>query len=78
MTLEEAIEDEQIKARGYYAVISENSNISLPSASFQMSEGGPVISRAPPALGQDSREVLRDAGFNENEIDRLFIDRVVE
>ena len=78
LTLEEAIEDEQIKARGYYSVISENSNISLPSASFQMSEGGPVISRAPPALGQDSREVLRAAGFNENEIDQLFIERVVE
>ena len=77
MSLEEAIKDEQIKARGYYAVASENSDISLPSASFQMSKGGPVINRSPPALGQDSREVLKTAGLNENEIDWLFLKRVV-
>ena len=43
-----------------------------------MSQGGPVINKAPPALGQDSREVLKAIGMNENEIDLLFLERIVE
>ena len=78
LTLEEAIKDEQIITRGYYTSTSENSEVRLPSAPFQMSQGGPVINRAPPTLGQDSREVLRAIGMNENEIDLLFLERIVE
>ena len=78
LTLEEAIKDEQIITRGYYTSTSENSEVRLPSAPFQMSQGGPVINRAPPTLGQDSREILRAIGMNENEIDLLFLERIVE
>lgn len=65
VTLAEAVEAPQLAARGYFA---EADGVTLPLAGYHMSEGGPAFTKAPPALGADSRAVLEEAGFDTAEI----------
>ena len=76
-TLEEAVSTNQISARGYFKPSPVDADITLPLAAYQMSQGGPKLTVAPPTLGQHSREILESAGLSAAEIDRLFAEGVV-
>ena len=52
-------------------------DVKLVGAAFMASEDGPAVSRAPPALGEHSREILLEAGIDNARIDRLVADGVV-
>ena len=72
VTLDEAVADAQVSARGYFTPSPADPQVTLPLAGYRMSNGGPVLTDAPPTLGQDSRDVLAQAGLSAVEIDALF------
>ena len=76
-TLEEAVSANQLSARGYFKPSPVDADITLPLAAYQMSQGGPELTVAPPMLGQHSREILESSGLSPAEIDRLFAEGVV-
>ena len=76
-TLEEAVSMTQLSARGYFKPSPVDADITLPLAAYQMSQGGPELTVAPPVLGQHSRNILQNAGLSAAEIDRLFAEGVV-
>ena len=77
LTLSEAIHSPQLAARGYFVPSPNDDKISLPLAGYKFSEGGPHLHSAPPALGADSRAVLKEHGFEDKYIDQLYIERVL-
>ncbi len=68
VTLEEAVATNQISARGYFKTSPVDADITLPLAAYQMSQGGPKLTVAPPILGQHSRKILESAGLSAGEI----------
>lgn len=71
LSLDEAIMAPQLAARGYFVASPADPDITLPLAGYRMSQGGPALHSAPPALGQDSRAVLAAAGLSQSEIAAL-------
>lgn len=69
--LRQAVADPQLAARGYFATAPGAPDLPLPLGSFRMSTGGPELNRAPPKLGQDSRDILQEAGLGADEIAAL-------
>lgn len=77
-TLDEAIADAQIAESGYFTKSPANPDITLPLAGYRMSTGGPALTKAPPELGQDSRDILTEAGLASSEIDVLIEEGIVK
>ena len=71
-TLDEAIANAQVSARGYFVASPADPDVTLPLAGCRMSKGGPDLRAAPPLLGQHTRNVLTDAGLSAAEIEALF------
>jgi CoA:oxalate CoA-transferase len=46
-------------------------NLEVPTASFQFDRGGPKVTSPPPALGQDTQTVLKEAGYSAGEITEM-------
>lgn len=69
----EAFADPQIRAREMVVEIDHPTlgRLSTPGSPIKMSETPPVVRRRAPLLGEHTREVLREAGFREEEIARI-------
>ncbi len=74
-TIAEIIEDPQIKARGFYRRFEEvpglDRTISVPLASYVLSETPASVDTPPPVVGAHTEEVLQGIGYSQSEIDRL-------
>jgi crotonobetainyl-CoA:carnitine CoA-transferase CaiB-like acyl-CoA transferase len=69
----EAFADPQIRARGMVAEVDHPTlgRVRMPGSPIKMSETPPVVGRAAPRLGEHTREVLREAGYSDEEISAL-------
>ncbi|MEP1765502.1 MAG: CaiB/BaiF CoA-transferase family protein [Sulfitobacter sp.] len=77
-TLADAVENPQLQTRGYFQPNPAGTSETLPVAAFRMSEGGPVLSTAPPKHGEHSIDVLRDVGLSEDQINALLAKGVIK
>jgi crotonobetainyl-CoA:carnitine CoA-transferase CaiB-like acyl-CoA transferase len=70
---EEVFADPQIRARGMILEVDHPSlgRVRMPGPPVKMSETPPAAARPAPLLGQHTREVLREAGCSDAEIDTL-------
>ena len=67
-TLDDVLDDEQMRANGALVPFGDGLTVSSP---FQINGETKVAARAAPAVGQHSAELLREAGYDPVEISRL-------
>ena len=68
---DEVLADPQLRARGMFVrARDEQRGIDVTHLRTPL-HFGPLPTQAPPALGQHSREILSEAGFTPEEIERL-------
>lgn len=79
-TVEEAVTDEHLRQRGAVRELADvdGSPVLAAGPPIRMSETPAEIERGPPELGADNREVLREFGCDEAEIERLIEAGVVD
>ena len=72
-TLDDIVSDPHLNAIGYLQLVEHPSEgrIRMLAVPSEWSESTPEYRRHAPRLGEHTREVLRDAGFSRDEIDRL-------
>ena len=72
-TLEGLLTDPQLEATGFWKIVDHPSEgtLRVPDIPTTYSRTPAEIRRLPPRLGEHSREVLREAGFSETEVDDL-------
>ncbi|MBM3218610.1 MAG: CoA transferase [Candidatus Rokubacteria bacterium] len=76
--IEEIVEHPQLKHRDVLQTVDSTFGpMKLVSAGFRLAHGSPGIDRPPPTLGEHTDEVLRDAGYAPDEIERLRRDGVL-
>jgi crotonobetainyl-CoA:carnitine CoA-transferase CaiB-like acyl-CoA transferase len=76
--IEEIIDHPQIVARGAVQTVeTPYGPLRLMGSGFQMEHGGGRLNHAPPALGADTEDVLRDIGYSVAEIAALRRDAVI-
>lgn len=68
LTIAESLENEQLRARG---MIVEADGLTQFAPPFKLSDLEFAIERPAPAPGEDSAQILREAGYAETEIDML-------
>jgi crotonobetainyl-CoA:carnitine CoA-transferase CaiB-like acyl-CoA transferase len=74
LTVEEALENEQLRARGA-AIVKDG--LTQPAPPVKFSEFEFAIARPAPGSGEHTDEVLREAGFRDAEIAALRRDAVI-
>ena len=67
-TIDKALADPQVKARGLVVRVGDRDFIGSP---IKMSRTPPAVRRGPAEIGEHSREVLLEAGFTADEVDAL-------
>ena len=80
--MEEAITDPQVKHRGTFHRYEDGSPqvegvYTVPVAAFKYKSDGPKIESPPPTLGQHNEEVLKELGYQEEEITHLRNTKVI-
>ena len=70
---ESLLEDPQLEATGFWKMQSHptEGKLRMPAPSMEFSHSPAAIRRHPPNLGEHSSEVLKEAGYSPNEINRL-------
>ncbi len=71
--ISEVVEDEQTKAIGMWAKISDShiKDLKLPRLPFELSHSPLAIKQPPPKLGENSKEILLKFGYLEEQIEQL-------
>lgn len=78
-TVEQAANNPQIRARGMVSEMdAPYGRIPIQGTPFRMSRTPGRISKAPPLLGEDSVQILKSLGYNEEQIEALEKDGVVK
>lgn len=67
-TLDDALDDEQMRANGALVPFADGLTVSSP---FQLAGETKVAPRTAPSVGQHSEELLREAGYSADDIGRL-------
>lgn len=72
-TVESVLHDPHLGDIGFFQEMDqpELGRIRQMKGPSEWSEGGPTIRRAAPALGSDTRSVLKEGGFDDSQIDHL-------
>ena len=75
-TLKEALADPQFAARGMVVTSADGARSYAPP--WQVSDHGFAVTRPAPAQGEHTREMLREAGYDDRAIDALVADGVAK
>ena len=75
LTLDEALEDPQVRARGMVVTATDGSR--QYATPLRMTRHDFTIARPAPKQGEQSRDVLRQAGFSDGEIEALAATRTI-
>src|SRR5436309_4519323 len=76
--IDEIVEHPQLEHRDVLQTIdSRYGPMRLVGAGFRLEHGSPGLDRAPPTLGEHTDEILREAGYAAEEIERLRRDAVI-
>ncbi|MEX1036858.1 MAG: CoA transferase [Sneathiella sp.] len=78
MTKEMLLEDEQLKATGFWRFEEHptEGTLRMIDPPIRFSKTPSTIRSMPPHLGEQSAKILRDAGYSETEIDQFIKDKV--
>ncbi len=78
-TIEDAVNNPQIKARGLVSTIdTPYGKIPVMGSPFKMSRTPGKVSKAPPQLGEDSWAILSSLGYSEEEIESMKKEGIVK
>jgi crotonobetainyl-CoA:carnitine CoA-transferase CaiB-like acyl-CoA transferase len=75
--LEDIVDDAQLRAIGMVVPTASDPNLWTLSTPFQVEGAAVVPAGPPPGLGEHTREVLAEARFDERDIERLLLGKVV-
>ena len=73
-TIESLIEDPHLSAKGFFVNVQHPSEgaLRMPGIPAQFSQSPASLGRPAPQLGEQSREILAEAGYDHGSIERLF------
>ncbi len=76
--IDEIVDHPQLEHRDVLQTIdSRYGPMKLVGAGFRLDHGSPGIDREPPTLGEHTDEILKEAGYGGDEIERLRRDAVI-
>ena len=76
--IHEIVDHPQLEHRDVLQTIdSRYGPMKLVGAGFRLEHGSPGIDREPPTLGEHTGEILKEAGYGDDEIERLRRDAVI-
>ncbi|HET9489082.1 MAG TPA: CoA transferase [Methylomirabilota bacterium] len=77
-TIEEIVHHPQLESRDVLQTIdSRYGPLGLVGAGFRLAHGSPGLERQPPTVGEHTDEILREAGYGTEDIERLRRDAVI-
>lgn len=77
-SIDDLIDDRHLAAKGFFVDVHHPSEgtLHMPGIAAQFSRTPATLDRPAPRLGEQSREILTEAGYGDGDIERLFAARV--